>query len=215
MNIFKKLFNKKEVHNMDINVINNVPNINVTVNQNDDGSLAIVVKEKGKSLSEYKPGETAVIGGHEFIVLGHDEGTTAVLCKKNATIMEYGDSYDYRDSKPRKYCNGEFYRELVKAIGKDNIISHTVDLQCDDGSNKGVNCVDNVSILTLPIYRRYREFIPEGISFWTATGVTAINKSYARGVCYVNSDGVPLWLGCGYSDGVRPFCILRSSVLTS
>ena len=130
--------------------------------------------------------------------------------------MEFGTSSDYRKSYVRDYCNGDFYKELVNAVGADNIIPHTVNLMCDDGSNKGVVCKDNVSILTMANYRRYREQLPAiGKTFWTATGVTVLDKDYARDVCCVYSDGVPGWVDCDWTYGVRPFCILKSSVLVS
>jgi hypothetical protein len=203
---------------MKFNVINNSPNVNVEVKDNLDGSVAIIVdvKPNGKPLSEYKPGETATIGGREYIVLGHANETTALITKDIAKSMEFGTSYDYRKSYVRDYCNDEFYKELVKSVGAKNIIPHTVNLICDDGSNKGVVCKDNVSILTVANYRRYREQLPTIIkAFWTATGVTVRDRYYARSVCYVFSDGVPDWYDCGFTGGVRPFVILKSSVLAS
>lgn len=202
---------------MKINVTNNLPNVNVTVNQNDDGSLAILLFEKkGKKLGDFKPGETVKFGDREYIVLGHAQETTAVITKDIVKEMEFGKTGDYTKSYVREFCNGEFYKELAKAVGKDNIVPHRVNLMCDDGSNKGVTCKDNISILTTENYRRYREFLPAiGKWYWTATGVTTLDKDYARCVCDVNSRGVLSWIGCGGCRGVRPFCILNSSILVS
>ena len=218
MKFLNRILKKKEVHNMKFNVINNSPNVNVEVKDNSDGSVAIIVdvNPNGKPLSEYKPGETATLGEREYIVLGHANETTALVTKDIVKSMEFGTSYDYRKSYVRDYCNDEFYKELVKSVGAKNIIPHTVNLMCDDGLNKGVVCKDNVSILTLANYRRYREYLPAlGKAFWTATGVTTLDKDYVRGVCYVGSFGVPCWNVCDWSYGVRPFCVLRSSVLVS
>lgn len=204
--------------NIKFNVINNSPNTDVKIKDNSDGSFSIIVdvKPSRKPLSEYKPGETVTLGEYEYIVLGHASETTALVTKDIVKSMGFGASYVYRTSYVRDYCNGEFYKELVKAVGADNIISHTVNLMCNDGSNKGVVCRDNVSILTMANYRRYREQLPTiGESFWTATGVTVLDNSYDRGVCYVNSCGIPNWTDCGRICGVRPFCILKSSVLAS
>lgn len=202
---------------MKINVTNNLPNVNVTVNQNDDGSLAILLFEKtGKKLGDFKPGEVVKLGNREFVVLGHGEDTTAVITKDIVKEMEFGKTGDYTKSYVREFCNGEFYKELAKAVGKDNIVPHRVNLMCDDGSNKGVTCKDNISILTTENYRRYREFLPAiGKWYWTATGVTTLDKDYARLVCSVNSYGVLCWRDCGFCLGVRPFCILNSSILVS
>lgn len=202
---------------MKINVTNNLPNVSVTINQNDDGSLAILLFEKkGKKLGDFKLGETVKFGDREYIVLGHAQETTAVITKDIVKEMEFGKTGDYTKSYVREFCNGEFYKELAKAVGKDNIVPHRVNLMCDDGSNKGVTCKDNISILTTENYRRYREFLPAiGKWYWTATGVTTLDKDYARCVCCVRSDGILYWGGCGFCYGVRPFCILNSSILVS
>ena len=208
---------KKEVKQMKVNITNNIPNVNVTVNQNEDGSLAILLFEKtGKKLGDFKPGEVVKLGNREFVVLGHGEDTTAVITKDIVKSMEFGKTGDYTKSYVREFCNGDFYKELARAIGKENIIPHRVNLTCDDGSNKGATCKDNISIITCENYRRYREYLPAlGKSCWTATGVTTLDKDYARGVCCVNSYGILGWNGCGYCYGVRPFCILNSSILVS
>lgn len=128
--------------------------------------------------------------------------------------MAFGKDGDYAKSDIRAYCNGEFYKELCKAVGRKNIIPHAVNLFSDDGSNKGASVRDNVSILTTDLYRRYREILPAiSSSCWTATRITTLDKNYARYVCCVDSYGVLNWGGCGYSRGVRPFCILNSSVI--
>ena len=176
---------------------------------------------RGKTLGSVKPGDTVTISEREYVVLGHgvghEAGTTAIIAKAPTKSMAFGKDGDYTKSDVRAYCNSEFYNELCKAVGKYNIIPHAVDLVADDGSNKGAGVIDNISILTNDLYRRYREFIPAiGSSCWTATRVTTLDKDYAHFVYIVYSyGGVLLWDGCGFSRGVRPFCVLNSSVLVS
>jgi len=214
----RNTFIKERGIKMKIEVKNNVPGLNVTVNQNADGSFAILLAEqRKKTLGDVKPGEVVKLGNREYIVLGHAAETTAVITKEFAKKMEFGESGDYTKSYVREYCNGEFYKELVKAVGKDNIVKHTVNLMADDGTGKGKVVQDNVSILTTDLYRRYRAFLPAyGDWWWTATRVSDDDSlGYARDVCCVGSCGVLLWCGCDCSGGVRPFCILNSSVLVS
>lgn len=202
---------------MEIKITNNVPNIKVTVNKSDDGSYAIFLAEDTRhTLGKAKLGSIVKIGNREYIVLGHAEETTAVITKEFAQSMKFGESGDYFTSDVRKYCNGEFYNELVDAIGAENIVKHTVKLVADDGTGKDKICCDNVSVLTTENYRRYREFLkPYGNWWWTATRVTYDDEDYARCVCCVDSNGFLSWLGCDFCSGVRPFCILKSSVLVS
>lgn len=200
---------------MDIKVINNVPNINVTVNKSEDGSFAILVAEdKKNALGSYKPGSIVKIGNREYIVLGHSAETTAVITKDFATSMRFGINGNWTESDVREYCNGEFYDELVAAVGANHIIKHNVNLVADDGTGNGKRCRDNVSILTNELYRRYREFLnPCSDWWWTSTRTTCVSEHYIRDVCCVSSHGVLNFLECSFSKGVRPFCILDSSIL--
>ena len=173
-----------------------------------------IIDEKKKMLSDVKVGSTIIIGKREYVVLEHSADTTAVIAKKPVKFMAFGKDGDYTKSDVRTYCNGEFYKELCKAVGRKNIIPHTVNLVSDDGSNKGASVKDNVSILTTDLYRRYRELLPATGSFcWTATRITTLNNGYARDVCCVYSKGVLGWGACNDSGGVRPFCILNSSLM--
>lgn len=201
-----------------IKINNNIPDIEVTVDKSTNGyEISIIEKSKVMTLGSKTPGSIVVIGGREYIVLGHSAETTAVITKEFAVKMEFGSSGDYLTSKPRKYCNGGFYEELAAAVGKENIIKHTVNLEADDGTGKGKKCQDFVSIITTENYRRYREILEAyGDWWWTATRVTFDeNAGYSRSVCFVNSSGILGWLGCGCCRGVRPFCILNSSILVS
>lgn len=200
---------------MKINVVNNIPNVKVACDKSDDDSYIITLTEdKRFFLGEAKLGSTVTIGNREYIVLDHSKDTTTVITKYFTKEMKLGQSGDYLTSDVRKYCNGEFYNELVAAVGAENIVKYTVKLVADDGTGKGKTCCDNVSIITTENYRRYREFLKAyGDWWWTATRVTYDNEDYARFVCYVDSCGVLDWRVCGFCGGVRPFCILNSSVL--
>lgn len=206
---------------MKINVKNNLPDdVEVHMTQTFDGSVTIILSEaklsetKSRILGDAKPGEVVKIGKREYIVLGHGAETTAVITKDIVKDMKFGETGDYSKSYVREFCNGEFYKELAKAVSKNNIVPHRVNLACDDGTNKGATCKDNISIITAENYRRYREYLPmPNKSYWLVTGVTTFDdETFAHYVCSVCSDGILRWNDCGYSHGVRPFCILNSSV---
>lgn len=76
---------------MEINVINNVPNVKVTVNKSENGFAILLAEEIVKKLGDVKPGETVTLGNREYIVLGHGEDTTAVITKNFTTEMKFGD----------------------------------------------------------------------------------------------------------------------------
>ena len=196
--------------------IENHTNLKVTLNPSEDGKFAILIVEPNSTqhnnLGNVPRGKCIKIGKREFIVLDHSADTTALIAKNAICDMEFdSDSADYSVSKVRKYLNDHFYRELVSSVGKDTVITHSVDLMADDGTGKGKICRDNVSLLTTDRYRRYREFLPATGKWWWVATRASYGEGYARRVCCVVDGGALNWSGCDYCGGVRPFCILRSS----
>ena len=176
--------------------------------------IAEVPREDGRTLGSQELGEVITLGNRQYIVLEHtDDGYTAVITKEMAHYMAFGRNADYSRSEIRKWLNREFHNELVEAVGKDNILKHTVDLTADDGTGEKT-VADFVSILTAPRYRKYRRFLPGyGQWWWTATRVNDDNTAYSRRVCYVSSNGVLFWRNSDDDfGGVRPFCFLKSSI---
>ena len=201
---------------MSLKIINNVPEIKVTTDKR-SGTITITIEEeKKKTLGEYSPGDIVRLGKYEFIVLAQVDDHTELIAKAFVKKMAFGATGDYARSDIREYLNTDFYRELCKAVGTDNILKHEVDVTALDGTEKGV-CEDFVSLLTMDRYRAYRELLPEYGEWWyTATRFSADVDGYARGVCYVRSRGVLSWSDCDYGNGgVRPFCVLKSSTLVS
>lgn len=201
---------------MKINVKNNLPDdVEVQIVETFDGLVSIIISEtKSRILGDAKPGEVVKIGDREYIVLEHDDNKTSVITKEFVTKMGFGNSCDYKKSEVRKYVTEIFYAELCNVVGEENIYLHKVDLMCDDGSNKNDYVEDFVSILTTEEYRRYRELISAyGDRWWTASAVTVLNKNFSRNVCGVTSIGAVDWYDCDSDNGVRPFCVLNSSIL--
>lgn len=199
---------------MKINVVNNT-GINVKVEKSDDGkSITLYVDEVKKhgSLGDVECGKVVKIGDVKYIVLGQSAETTALITKDFVKEMEFGKDNNYKASKVRDYLNGPFFDSLDDAVGRENVIMHNVNLTADDGTNVGKCCRDHVSLLTTELYRRYRQYLPAyGKWWWLATPVSD-HKDYAGRVCNVRSDGVLSWSGSGCCGGVRPFCILNSSI---
>lgn len=167
-----------------------------------------------KALGRKSPGDIVQLAGKDFIVLGRENGGVAVITKEVVGYMEFGRNGDYTNSAVRRYCNDTFYRMLVRAIGAENILFHTVDLIADDGT--GGSCIDDfVSLITTERYRRYRKYLPAlGKWWWTATMVNADREDYARRVCCVRTNGIFSWGSSDNNDGgVRPFCILNPALL--
>ena len=203
---------------MKIKITNQIDGAEAKIINHDDETVEIVLsKQVSNPIGTIARGQTVKIGDREYIVLDHSEETTAVISKDIIKTMSFGSDNDYSGSKVNNYLNCEYLKELAKEVGMDNIIEHSVRLIADDGTGKSKNMRCKVSLITTENYRRYREFLPAcGNSWWTATPVSNDSSiGYSRGVCFVSSSGVLLWGVCGYESGVRPFCILKSSVLVS
>ena len=154
-----------------------------------------------------------------FVVLEHNEETTAVILKDFWKTAKFDNSFnDYKESEIRKDLNNAFYNELPGVVGVDNIVKHTVDLTADDGRTDYKQCEDNISLLTCDLYRRYVYILEKHNPkkwWWLATAYSTKSNDYEIAVRCVNRGGTLYDLGCSDGDGVRPFCILKSTIFVS
>ena len=131
------------------------------------------------------------------------------------TNITKGNWNNYGTSLLRKEVLG-----LIKAIGTNNLILHTVDLVADNGDKayNSITVIDDVFILTCDEYRKYRDYIPHYDSWiWTATpwccGDKDSDTDVAINVRFVDTDG-HLDINYAYfSYAVAPACILNPKSL--
>ena len=172
-------------------------------------------------LADVPVGETFKIGSREFVVLEQSGDTTAVILKEFLMKDQaFGDSNNYAGSSADKICC-EFAGELEILIGKDNLVQHTVDLTADDGLKDYGSVKRRVSLLTADLYRRYVEVLDKHRPdewWWLATAFSTHTHGYKTSVmCVAPSGCINGIFNSGYycSVGVRPFCILKSTIFVS
>lgn len=200
---------------MEIKVINNIPGVRADVQKTENGFTITVTEAGRQKLSELEPGAVFKIGDLRFIVLEHTAEGTCVLSEKFfINELKFGDDNRYRGSVVKDTCEGAFYNAVSALVGEENIVTHEVDLTALDGT-VGPTIRARASLLTLDRYRRYRQYIPNYGDWWWLATPASYQDGYERGACCVRSDGIPGWLGCGYRNGVRPFLVLKSSLLVS
>lgn len=198
---------------MEIKVINNIPGVKASIQETPEGFTILVTEVNKKPLAELKPGTVFALGDLRFIVLEHIDGGTCVLTEKFVVEeMRFGNNNRYPESDLDKYCEGDFYNKISALVGKENILPHEVNLTALDGT-EGPNGHANVSVLTLDRYRRYRKFIPNYGDWWWLATPASYQDACQRYACYVSSNGIPDWVGCDYRGGVRPFLVLKPSLL--
>ena len=170
-------------------------------------------------LADTAPGDIVKVGKHEFIVLEHRKGGTALIRKDLLrTGEEFGGNNNYDESNVDEICN-EFAEELAGIVGEDNILLHEVDLTSDDGLKDYGTIQRKASLLTAERYRQYVEILDKHkIDAWwrlaTAFSTAAHeNDSWVKCVSPAGCIGNYYY----YDDnfGVRPFCILKSSIFVS
>ena len=170
-------------------------------------------------LSEKVIGTTFKTGKLEHIILAHDEGSGTTMCLLKdfwKTARFDNDTANYVASDIRNDLNTKFLKVLATEVGAENIVEHTVDLITDDGRKDYGTVTDKISLLTTTQFRELIEILDKynpGRWWWTATALSS--KTWTDCVRCVGYDGL---LGndfCGFSGGVRPFYILKSSISVS
>ena len=172
-------------------------------------------------LSDIAEGETFKVGNYEFVVLEHLEGKTAVILKDLLeTNMKFGETNNFADEgcTVRKRLE-EFASELEGLVGKDNLITHDIDLTADDGLKDYGTTTAKVSLLTCNLYRKYVEILDNYKVkkwWWLVTPFSTPKHDPDNWVKAVAPSGFVDY-DCTYISygGVRPFCIFNSNIFVS
>ena len=172
-----------------------------------------------KKLSDCAVGSTVKIGPFEMVVLDQQEGQTALILKgmydENSMFGEENNVYggSYVDEK----CQ-EFAQELSEIVGWDNIMLHAVDLTSDDGLDDYGVVERRASLITADMYRKFVKILDTCNPkrwWWLATPhSTKRHENDAWAKCVSPAGGI-LSGDCGSVGGVRPFCILKSTIFVS
>lgn len=194
----------------DVNVKDGFLNININV------ALDTLLNMGRKMLGDIAPG--TVING-KYIVLEHlENGGTAVIAKEVLeTRTYYGNNNNFDGSKVDQYLNGEYLTELMKEFCEDQVFEHEVDLLSMDGLDDYGKIKRKVSLLTIDQYRKYRKVLGKNMNtwWWLATPHSTPSGYGADYVQCVGSGGSVYYYDVDFTRGLRPFCILRSSIFVS
>ncbi len=171
-----------------------------------------------KELGKVDVGNVVKIGEFEFVVLEHSAETTAVILKGlYKESEEFGENNNFDGSYADKYCK-EFEAALSEIIGSENIIEHTVDLTADDGLKCYGAVRRKVSLLTADLYRRYVDILDDYNPdkwWWLATPHSTPKHCDYNWVKCVAPSGFIYDDFYYFNVGVRPFCILKSTIFVS
>ena len=186
-------------------------------------ALEILKSEEKKEkfvLSSLKPGETFMIGEHEFIVLEQNYGTTNVISKNlmAQNVRFDGDTRDYNKSALKKYIDEKIKPIILENVGAGNLVEHSVPLTSVDNQNEFNDCICEVRPITFDEAREYNDLlVNEDLPdyYWTLTPWSTDERGLKYAIAIVSPSGIIGSNGCFHGNGVRPLCIFSPNLFES
>jgi hypothetical protein len=186
-------------------------------------ALEILKSEEKKEkvvLSSLNPGETFMIGEHEFIVLEQNYETTNVISKNlMAEDVQFDkNTKDYNKSALKRYIEEEIRPIILENIGAGNLVEHSVALTSVDNQSEFNDCICDIRPITFDEAREYNDLlVNEDLPdcYWTLTPWSTAERGWKYCISVVSPSG-DVDRNCCYGNiGVRPFCILKSNIFVS
>lgn len=178
-------------------------------------------EKKGKVvLNSLKPGETFMIGEHEFIVLEQNYETTNVISKNlMAEDVQFDkNTIDYKKSALKRYIEEKIRPIILENIGAGNLVEHSVALTSVDNQSVFKDCICDIRPITFDEAREYNgllvnEDLPE--YYWTITPWSTSERGFEYSISVVSPSGDINGIYCLSSRGVRPLCIFSPNLFES
>lgn len=185
--------------------------------------VAAIEKEDQKNkvmLKDIPVGGKFDTGIGRFIVLEQKENSTAVITEDlyREDVKFDDDCTDYKKSSLRELCEGEILNEFVAEFGEDNICENEAGLVTVDGQEVFGKLLTKVRPVTFDEGRKYNELLvnkelPDW--YWTCTPWSTKERGWENSVAVVSPSGYFHYNYYCISNGVRPFCILKSNIFVS
>lgn len=185
--------------------------------------VAAIEKEDRKNkvmLKDIPVGGKFETGIGRFIVLEQKEDSTAVITENlyREDVKFDDDCTEYRKSSLRELCEGEILNEFSDEFGKENICTNGAGLVTVDGQEVFGKLLTKVRHLTFDEAREYNDLLvnkdlPDW--YWTCTPWSTKERGWEYSVAVVSPSGNINGNRCSRSNGVRPFCILKSNIFVS
>lgn len=179
--------------------------------------LGILPKQK---VSVFSDGKIARIGKYEFIVLQKNEslGTVELLLNSSLKRMCFGENNNYQTSDVRKIVE-DFGKTIEEMVGEENLLEHDVDLITLSGLKDFGVMKAKMSLLTFDKARNYIDILDKyklDDYWWLATALSSEKHEIKFSVMCVSPLGGMFNIsGDCIGGGVRPFCVLKSSIFES
>ena len=166
-----------------------------------------------------KPGETFMIGDAEFIRFPDTPEGTPVVMKNIAYRSRFGDDNDFRSSDILKRLQEEFLPRIIETVGEENVCEFETDLTTMDGLKNYGTIRSRIGLPTFDFYRANVAVFDKhnpGTWWWLATADSAEpHYEPVWTTCVSPAGNIGIDDGSRDGSGVRPFCILKSSIFGS
>lgn len=176
-------------------------------------------KKEKVILQSLNPGETFLIGAHEFIVLKQGYDFTKVISKNlMARDVQFDENTgDYNKSALKQYVDKKIRPIILKNVGEENLIKESVPLTSLDNQTEFINCICDVRPLTFDEVREYNNLLVNNDlldCYWTITPWSIAERGceYCHCLIVVAPSGYIFGRSCNDNRGVRPLCTLKSNI---
>ena len=176
--------------------------------------------ENKKILAEVGVGELFKVADIEFVKFYDENGNTVSVAKDLLFGSRFGDNNNFAESKILEKMKKDILPKIEKEIGAENIIEHEVDLLSLDGADKWGKMKTKISLPTFDFYRKHvKIFDKHKVDAWWWLSTADTTTEHVASDYWVSCVAPSGDLGNDCSDfinfGVRPFCILKSSIFNS
>lgn len=185
--------------------------------------MEMLLEEEKKGnvrLSEIPVGGKFDTGIGRFIVLEQKGEKTAVITEElyRKDVRFDDDSNEYFTSELSDLFEEEIFPEFKEEFGAENLCDATTSLVTVDMQNKDEELHAKARPLTFEEARKYNELLvnkdlPDW--YWTCTAWSTEERGWPYSVAVVSPDGYVNGNSYDGSNGVRPFCILKSNIFVS
>ena len=182
-------------------------------------SITVKIIQNQKETNKIPVGDVeigqTICNGKYVVVNRYVNGDTCIIRKETIKNIRFGETNNYSKSNLRKYLNTECLKEIMDEFGEIEL--HTVDMLSMDGDGFYGKCENLVSAMTFDRWRKYHKYIGNADCIeWLSTPNQTEKSNDIYYVQVVRSDGSVDYCGCCWGGGgVRPFFILKSSILVS
>lgn len=170
-----------------------------------------------EAVEEWMKEHFTVICGELCVKIKEDKQGTYYMLADILFKSEFGKNNNYAESYVReKLQTCDFTKKLKEQYG-ENLVPISTNLFSMDGfDDYGTVEGDILALRTFDLNRECRKNIPNADDWeWLSTPNSTPSGYCSGGVRCVGSSGSVYYGWCGYSGGVRPFFILKSSILES